>query len=62
MAQLKGDITERPCTKCTLIKITAHPPHGHAYRAWRYANQTKWFRCEATPRCDPSGELARQSA
>lgn len=27
--------TERTCPFCLLVKITVHPPHGLAFRAWR---------------------------
>jgi hypothetical protein len=42
--------TERACIHCGLVKITVHPPHGLAYRAWRTASGMR-AQIEHAPPC-----------
>lgn len=45
-----NDRTEKTCSRCSLVKITVHPPQGFPWREWRHANGSS-FQCESTPPC-----------
>jgi hypothetical protein len=45
---------ERTCKVCGLVKITAFPDKGDAFRMWRIPGVEQQFVCERTPDCVPA--------
>ena len=42
---------ERTCKICGLVKITAFPDKGDAFRLWRIPGMAEQFMCERAPDC-----------